>query len=375
MTDAGAPLQMDPTTARPPEVRPPESGPPQGRPHEAARPSRRARLRKRLTPGPGMALYVLSPVIAELILGATPLLNFLFFGWFLCLLYGGGAILIRELTLRWGRGWPTILALGVAYAIAEEGIAVRTFFDPTAPALGGLVDYGWAGGTNWVWAVNLSLYHAIVSIALPIALVTMAFPSRAAEPWVSPKWLSRSTAGFAGFILFWLAAYKRPVDGGLIVGSLVAIAVIVAVARLLPARVTVSPGSGSAPSPRRVAVVVVLTTIGVFLPVWFHGFGAPPAGAIAEMLAVAALGGWWLLRASGRPGWNDRHRFAFATGIFACMFAFSPFVELKGGHGQVLVAVVTAWLVRRTWVRLRNEAVAVAGAPASVPGARLAAPA
>jgi hypothetical protein len=302
-----------------------------------------------------MAVYVLSPVIAELVLGSSPPLNFLVFSWTLCLLYGGGVILIREVTLRWAKGWPTILALGVAYAIAEEGIAVRTFFDPTSPALSGLVNYGWAGGTNWVWAVNLSIYHSVVSIALPIMLVTMAFPARAAEPWVSARWLRRSTIGFVGIIAFWLVAFQRPVAGGLIVASLVAIALIVPLARVLPRSLPLSPGSGPVPTPRRVALVTIATSVGVFIPVWFHGLGFPPIVAIAEILAVLAAGGGWIVRAMRRPGWGDRHRFAIATGIIVCMFPLSPLVELGGGHGQIIVMLVTAWLLRRTWVRLRER--------------------
>jgi hypothetical protein len=50
----------------------------------------RRRVRRRPL-GPGMALYLLSPVVAELCSGSTPALNYIFFGWMLCLMYGGGA--------------------------------------------------------------------------------------------------------------------------------------------------------------------------------------------------------------------------------------------------------------------------------------------
>src|SRR5512140_3257017 len=140
-------------------------------------------------PGPGMALYLLSPVIAELMLGSSPPIPFLLLSWTNIPMYGGGAILIRELAIRWRKGWPTIIALGVAYAVAEEGIIVRTFFDQGAPQLAGLKDYGWAFGANWVWITSMAIYHSLVSIALPILLVTMAFPERAREPWVSTRWL------------------------------------------------------------------------------------------------------------------------------------------------------------------------------------------
>ena len=148
--------------------------------------------------GAGMALYILSPVVAELCSGATPWFVYPIWGWVLMLMYGGGAILIREYTLRWGKGWPTIFTLGVAYGIAEEGIAVRTFFDRSAPVMQPLGDYGWAGGTNWVWDVHLSLYHAIISIAIPIFLVMLAYPARRNEPWVSSRWLKKAAVGYVG---------------------------------------------------------------------------------------------------------------------------------------------------------------------------------
>jgi polyhydroxybutyrate depolymerase len=316
-----------------------------------------------------MALYVLSPVIAELCLGSSPPLSFLLLGWAQLLLYGGGAILIRELTLRWGKGWPTILALGVAYAIAEEGVAVRTFFDPTFPGLQELGDYGWALGANWVWIVNLCLYHSIVSIAIPIGLVGMAFPERAARPWVNARWLRRSTAGYVGVILFWLLLYQRPVDGLHIVASLVAIAAIVALARVLPARIAPPAGSGSAPAPRLVAAVVIAAIVGVFALELGHGLGMLPIGAMAGMVAIAIAAMWWLARGSQRPGWSDRQRFAVAAGVFVLMALFSLSVELSGGRGQLIVGAVTAWLTWRIWRRLADRERGTAAPPAALSAA------
>jgi hypothetical protein len=41
-------------------------------------------------------------------------------------MYGGGALLIREITRRAGRGVPTMLLLGTAYGLLEEGIATQS---------------------------------------------------------------------------------------------------------------------------------------------------------------------------------------------------------------------------------------------------------
>jgi hypothetical protein len=319
-----------------------------------------------------MSLYLLSPVVAELMLGSSPPITFALLSWTDLPMYGGGAILIRELTLRWGKGWPTILALGVAYAIAEEGIAVRTFFDRTAAAVQPLGDYGWFGGTNWVWDVHLSLYHAVISIAIPIFLVMLAYPDRRDEPWVSGRWLKKAAVGYVGVIAFWLVAYKLPVDGGYIVASLVAIAVLVWLARRLPASIEVpawldpSGGSGRAPAPRRVAVVAFAATCGVFAMDWGRGIDLPAGAAVAVMLAIAATTGWWFARGSRRQGWTDRQRYAIAAGVFFFLPVVSPIIELSGAHGQLIVGIVTGWLLVRTWRRLRAREAEEPPAPATV---------
>ncbi|MCG2769572.1 MAG: hypothetical protein L6435_14495 [Anaerolineae bacterium] len=37
-------------------------------------------------------------------------------------------MLIRELRVRWGKGWPTVFVLGAAYGVLEEGLMVKSFF-------------------------------------------------------------------------------------------------------------------------------------------------------------------------------------------------------------------------------------------------------
>jgi hypothetical protein len=44
-------------------------------------------------------------------------------------MYGGGALLIREIVRRKGRGWPSIILLALAYGILGEGIATESLFN------------------------------------------------------------------------------------------------------------------------------------------------------------------------------------------------------------------------------------------------------
>ena len=45
-------------------------------------------------------------------------------------MYGGGALLVRELTRRSGRGGLTLLLLGAAYGVVEEGLGDMSLFNP-----------------------------------------------------------------------------------------------------------------------------------------------------------------------------------------------------------------------------------------------------
>ncbi len=113
-------------------------------------------------------------------------------------LYGGGAVLFREITLRWGKGIATLLLLRVAYGIIEEGLMVKSFFDPAWMDLGVLGLYGRWLEVNRIWAFFLMPYHAVFSITIPIVLVELAFPHRKSDPWIGRRtfWLLALAFGF-----------------------------------------------------------------------------------------------------------------------------------------------------------------------------------
>jgi len=67
-------------------------------------------------------------LIGEGLSGSTPPLAFLnpAVTLLLACLYGSGALLVRDYARRWQKGWRSILILGAAYGIIEEGIMVRS---------------------------------------------------------------------------------------------------------------------------------------------------------------------------------------------------------------------------------------------------------
>ena len=102
-------------------------------------------------------------------------------------LYGSGAVVVRELRTRWHKGVGSMLLLGAAYGVLEEGLMVTSWFSPYWADLGPMAVYGRLLGVNWVWAEMLTIYHAVFSITIPILLVELAYPQRCGESWVGKK--------------------------------------------------------------------------------------------------------------------------------------------------------------------------------------------
>jgi len=136
-----------------------------------------------------IALMLLSPVVAELLSGSAPPREFFNPLIFLLLisLYGTSALLLRELKLYMNGGYTCLLFLGMMYGVLEEGIAVKSFFDPSWPDLGPYGLYGRWHGVNWIWLVNLTVYHSVWSIVIPVSIVESIFPSISEERWLSRR--------------------------------------------------------------------------------------------------------------------------------------------------------------------------------------------
>jgi hypothetical protein len=107
---------------------------------------------------PIATLLVLSPVIIEVLFGATRItLPFLLI--LQICIYCGAALVICTLVRR-RRGWGAILLLGMAFAIAEECVILQTSESPPYQQLlfAGAPDptYSWAFGVGWaylLWAL------------------------------------------------------------------------------------------------------------------------------------------------------------------------------------------------------------------------------
>jgi hypothetical protein len=305
-----------------------------------------------------VCLLLLSPGIPEYLSGSSPLnaivLNpgmFLFQILANLGLYGPGVLLIREAKVRWNLGWGRVLLLGAAYGILEEGIALSTLFNPAAGPVGALGTYGHWLGVSWVWLAGILPVHMIYSISLPILLLGMALPETEGRPFLQGRKLPAAVVILAVdvFALFLLVTLGVKFWMGIpvFVGSLLAIAALVAAARMIGGDVVrARPGPGW--GPRRVAVLGVAFFPTVLLgESLVKGVGAPAALDLGYVIVIQGLFLYAALRAVGSSG-TGRNLVALAFGLVLPLAVFGVLSQLSLPVPLVADAVMVAFF-RKLW--------------------------
>lgn len=308
---------------------------------------------------PWLTLLLLAPVLGELVSShQTPLefinpLNFLL----LSLPYGCGALLCRELMVRWGGGGLCLLLLGIAYGVYEEGIVVYSLFDQHWSELGPLAQYGYYAGVNWTWAAGTVQFHALVSIASSVVLAQMIYADQRTRPWLGRRGLITSAA----VLLAWIPALgsimhfqtkspSPPVNLYVLVWGII-LALVWTARRFAGQREFRVERAPTKPWTFFLlgAVNVTMLFIGVF--VWPEQ-GAPPLAVIMLLLTLlngASLWLWW--RWSGHVRrWDDRHRLSLVSGILGFFVFFSFARDFESWQGSSVVGVLTVlglWRIGR----------------------------
>jgi len=295
--------------------------------------------------GPGLILFILSPVIGELLSGSSPPGEF--FNpvglIFLLFLYGGGSIIIRELALRWHKSWPSILIMGTAYCIVEEGLMVKSFFNPNWMDVGILGSYGRWLGVNWAWTVELIIFHAVFSITIAILLVTIAYPEERSRPWVGHRTfyvvcvLLAATVAIGYFLL-----EPYPVPPVLYLLALAGVAVLMAIARRLPGTLF-KPKAVKPPKPRWFALLGLLWSTAFFVIAWIvPGTGVNPLIMILLMIfSVVALAATLLRMTGNGTAWSDTHKLALAAGTLGFLVLLDMILQMNGIFGMGAVGIMT----------------------------------
>ncbi len=316
---------------------------------------RQARTRKRTWPAI-LTLFVLAPLVGEVLSTSTPPLAFinpLTLFWEGAL-YGSGALLVREIARRRRLGWSNILLMGAAYGILEEAIFIQSWFNPSFPT--GLGAYGRYWDTNLVWALELTAFHAVFSITVSILLAEAIFPDRSQISWLGRKecWGFTILLGgvtLLGFVYYGFSAsarrgYTHPpaaIFGA--ISLMTGLFLAGAYARPILPHVSTRP----VPSLWRVRVMGFALTLAFFAAVYsLSGLrvAAPVTlGVMAFVLVIAArLSYSW----SGRAGWSEQQRLALATGALGYWLLFSLLAIATGlPVVSLLVLGLLIWLARR----------------------------
>ena len=315
-------------------------------------------------PGLAAGLFLLAPLVGEFLLGNLPI-TWLWTLLTLAPLYGGGALLIRETIRRAGFGWPSMILLGLAYAVVEEAFVTESLFNPNYVGLR-LLDYGYipALGIGSWWTVFVLSLHTIWSTAVPIALIeSLAGPARR-TPWLGPIGLGVTALIFiAGCIV--TSGFQEPAEYGAsakqLVGSAAVVIGLVVLAVVLGRRTRARrPHENPARSTTCAPLTAGVTTLGagsVFMGFVIVHNAIPAAVNVVGMLLLLAVVAATIARWSRAPDWSARHELAAAAGFMLTYVWYSfvqvpsvgetsPMVDLIGnvvfGLGAILL-LMFAW--------------------------------
>lgn len=287
---------------------------------------------------PVVMFILLTPGIPEYLSSSSPInaviLNpplFLFQLLANTALYLPGALLVREARLRWAKGWGTVLLLGAAYGILEEGVALSTLFDPKASPVGSLGSYGHWLGVNWVWAAGIVPFHAVFSISLPILLLGLALPETSGRPLLGGRKTAAALIILSADVILLMLVVNRA--SGYWMGWPILVSSLLAIAALVWAGFRASGSALVLGSGGRPASTKVLFAIGVsFLFAIFLTEGLAQAGHLPSavgfllVLLVETLYPVYL----SRRAWRDRPRgtVALAAGLLIPVMTIGVAAEL-----------------------------------------------
>jgi hypothetical protein len=301
-----------------------------------ATPSVSPTFRRRVAPA--LLLVVLAPVIAEFLLADFTIRNLALL-LALMPLYGCGALLVREVARRAGRGWPTMIFLALAYALTEEAFLTQSLFNPNYVNQR-LLDYGYlpALGTSLNWTFFVLSIHVVWSIATPIAIAEGVAGSRRTTPWLKGPGLALTVLlyllGCASTAVFSLKQSPFVASGTQFTVSALLVVTVIALAFLLFNRLD---GRGAPPvTPVAPPLVVVagatLILSGAYMvaETFARARGFDPSLPLTFRLACEAAAAAMYATWAQRAGWTSRHYLAIAAATSFTYFLYGLNVLLSG---------------------------------------------
>lgn len=267
------------------------------------------RLRTRIVPVLGIAVG--APVCAEYLQAYLPTTGELWsqLSGLLVLgpLYGGAALLIREVAVRTGHGWTGILLLATAFGLLMTGTVDLSLWledDPAVPYWREL------RSSTLLQPLGLAVYpllswvsgHVIYSIAAPLAILDALAPGHRGRPLLGKVGITVVAAlALTAAALIHLDQRQKfdlsPTTPQ--IGAVIVAALILALLALSPlGRPVLRRHTGDAPTRWAVAVVGLLVGLTLdLLPttwVWTITYAALLAAVAAVVHRLATLTGWGL---------------------------------------------------------------------------------
>ncbi|WP_240703273.1 hypothetical protein [Thermococcus indicus] len=270
---------------------------------------------------------------------------------FLWAYYGAGVLLAREAWVRWGRNYLRLMLLGFVYGIVEEGLVIKSWFNPEWPDLGILGVYGRAWGVNTIWAVWLTIFHSLMSIAVPIMVVDALYPEFEEERLLGKRGTALASASFivsgAAFFTF-LAPYRPP-------AVQYSLTIVLTALLLFLARRVKREAIFKRSIPRGHPFVY---GFGVSFALFFI-FTAFPHSPVHPVVP-SILGLLVALHFYSTPArLDEKRKYALVLGFLAFWFVpYDMILELNGVRGEALLGVATfavlAWKLRE-WEAIKPK--------------------
>ncbi len=311
-----------------------------------------------------VSLFFLAPFVGEFLLGNLPV-NMFYLIPMLALLYGSGALLIRETAVRLNLDRGGVLLLCLVYGIIEEAFNTQSLFDPNYLGMH-LLDYGYVPFLkmgSW-WTVYVLGIHIVWSTAVPIALIDGLFP----------KTKNRSLLNTAGIIVVCLAfsfaafypLFTRPeqafhASACQLISAAVAVIFLLFIAvfccrRKQPGQ----PAPGETPAPLIMGLTALLLG-SAFMSLTFLVTSIPAWLNIVGMIFCFTLACFLFVRWSKRSGWSARHSLMVLGGLLVT-YIWYGFVQVpsignispRGGSlGNILFSCFTIGLLLVAWRNTR----------------------
>lgn len=315
-----------------------------------------------------ITLLFLAPIIGEVLSGSSPPLEF-----FnpvtlitLVLLYGCGALLIREAKARWKLQWSVIL-LAIAYGILEEGTIVQSFFNAGWGDLAELSGYGSFLGIQWAWAIMLTVFHATISILIPIMIVSLLWPEYKYKPLLKKKGIILSFLGIIVITVLWISLieigtgvsegsldYTDYVPNYILVLESLAIVILLCwlAYKFKDSRISFD---NKIHSPLYLGIsAFFLQLLNLFIPNALVNFGVSGITTVLIQIIIISLFMWILVPQLLNKKTTKNHLVAFVFGSILFFLLLSPIIEFNGGGTGMTLTGIIALILLIVW---RNKVI------------------